>query len=310
MDIKRLYFEHPEYQVEIDWMITQRCNYSCSYCDSYDNSKPFLFRTVEEYKKAFEYLNSYFGGNMTIIVNLLGGEPTLFKEWYILMNYMWENNMVPKLTTNLSVPVDTYIDKLNKNLPPFMFGSYHPEFANLDKFCYNAEKLKERGFLKNFSLLADPNNWERTLRIYDRLKKIVPNMGLTKIKNEFTGTLSLSDDFVEYTDEQLKFLDQGNLVENEYFTLEFKDGTIIHPSQYLLRTKYNKFKGMKCYVGKYRLWIDPYGNTFPSACLGNNRRASMGNIYRGNIKRIERPIICPFNDCLCGPDIRIEKEAV
>mgnify|MGYP006176684851 FL=1 len=113
MKIKRLSFEHPDYQVEIDWMITQRCNYSCSYCDSYDNSKQFLFKTVEEYKKAFEYLNSYFGGNMTIIVNILGGEPTLFKQWYLLMNYMWENNIFPKLTTNLSVPVDTYIDKLN-----------------------------------------------------------------------------------------------------------------------------------------------------------------------------------------------------
>ena len=227
------------------------------------------------------------------------------------MNYMWKNNIVPKITTNLSIPVDTYIDKLDEKLPPFIYGSYHPEFADLDTFCYNAEKLKERGFLANFSLLADPKNWSRTIKIYNRLKKIMPNMNLTKIKNEFTGTLSIADDFIKYTDDQLKFLDEGNSVEkeNKYYTLEFKDGTIIHPSQYLLRTRYNNFKGMKCYVGKYRLHIDANGDVFPSACLLNNRRAVMGNIFKENVRRIERPIICPFNACLCGPDTRIEKRA-
>ena len=51
---------------------------------------------------------------MSIALNILGGEPTLFKKWYLLMNYMRKNNIVPILTTNLSVPVDTYIDKLDE----------------------------------------------------------------------------------------------------------------------------------------------------------------------------------------------------
>ena len=307
-EIKRVSYAHPDFQVEVDWILTHRCNYSCSYCRSYDNSKPFLFKTVEQYSKAFEYLNKYFGGNMSMYINILGGEPTLFKKWYLLMNYMGKNNIVPKLTTNLAVPVDTYIDKLDEKLPPFINGSYHPEFADLDTFCYNAEKLKERGFLKNLSLLADPTNWDRTIKIHNRLKKIAPSMNLTKIKNEFTGTLSITEGYIDYTDDQLKLLDEGNTSEDKYTTVEFKDGTVIHPSQFLLKTKYNKFKGMKCYVGKYRLHINANGDVFPSACLLNNRRAIMGNIFKENVRRIERPIICPFNACLCGPDTRIEKE--
>ena len=66
---------------------------------------------------------------------------------------------------------------------------------------------------------------------------------------------------------------------------------------------------MKCYVGKYRLHIDSNGDVFPSACLLNNRGAIMGNIFKENVRRIERPIICPFNACLCGTDIHIEKRA-
>ena len=42
---------------------------------------------------------------MRIKVDILGGEPTLFKKWYELMNWMNTSNFLPKLTTNLSVPV-------------------------------------------------------------------------------------------------------------------------------------------------------------------------------------------------------------
>ena len=65
MVIQSLKYENPKFQVEVDWDITQRCNYSCSYCASYDNSQPFNFKTIEEYIDCFKYLSDYFG-NKTI----------------------------------------------------------------------------------------------------------------------------------------------------------------------------------------------------------------------------------------------------
>ena len=166
--IKSLKYSNPAFQVEVGWDITQRCNYSCSYCASYDNTQPFNFKTLEEYTEALDYLSDYFG-NMRIKVDILGGEPTLFKKWYLLMNHMNSRNFLPKLTTNLSVPAHTYIDKLDKDLPPFIVASYHPEFANLEDFCYNLEELKERNYLKGISILGDPNHWEKTLEVYNKL---------------------------------------------------------------------------------------------------------------------------------------------
>jgi MoaA/NifB/PqqE/SkfB family radical SAM enzyme len=29
-----------EYDIEVEWDLTTRCNYSCSYCKSYDNTQP------------------------------------------------------------------------------------------------------------------------------------------------------------------------------------------------------------------------------------------------------------------------------
>jgi len=66
---------------------------------------------------------------------------------------------------------------------------------------------------------------------------------------------------------------------------------------------------MKCAVGRDRLHIKPSGDVFPSACLLNYEKANMGNIYKQNIVKAKNAITCPFNECLCGPDIRIEKWA-
>lgn len=307
MAIKSLKYSDSTFQVEVGWDITQRCNYSCSYCASYNNTQPFLFKSLEEYIDALEYLKDYFG-NMKVKVDILGGEPTLFKKWYEIMNWMNSSNFLPKLTTNLSVPVDTYIDKLDNNLPPFIVASYHPEFANLDNFCDNTQMLKERGFLKNISLLGDPQHWEKTLHIYNRLKEIVPSLLLTKIKNEHTSDYSISDDFVDYTEEQLKHFKKNPMTDDKY-TMIFEDGSIHKPSLSQIRYKYSNFKGMKCAVGLYRLHINPEGDVYPSACLANYPRAKMGNIYKKNIIKAKSAITCPFTSCLCGPDIRIEKWA-
>ena len=276
--IKSLKYSDPAFQVEVGWDITQRCNYSCSYCASYDNTQPFSFKTLEEYTEAFDYLSDYFG-NMAIKVDILGGEPTLFKPWYELMNRLVERNFIPKVTTNLSVPVETYVEKLSSELPPFVVASFHPEFADLDKFCYNATKLKQKNFLKGISLLGDPNHWDRTLVVYNRLKEIMPDLLLTKIKNEFTSGYSITDDFVNYTEDQLKYFGKNPITDKKY-TIEFEDGSVEHPSISEIRYKYSNFKGMKCAVGKYRLHINPDGDVYPSACLGNYPRAKMGNIYK------------------------------
>lgn len=305
--IQSLKYEDPDFQAEVGWDITQRCNYSCTYCASYDNTRPFEFKKLDEYIEALEYLKLYFG-NQKVKVDILGGEPTLFKKWYVLMNWMNFHGFLPKLTTNLSVPVGTYINKLDESLPPFIVASFHPEFAKLDDFCYNVERLKEKGFLKNISLLGDPNHWEETLTTYKALKSIVPELVLTRLKNEHTNDYSISDSFVYYTEEQLRYFGNNPEVDDKY-SLKLNDGSTIHPSLSKIRSNFSNFKGMKCEVGKTRLHIKPNGDVYPSACLANYPRAKMGNIYKKNVIKPKAAITCPFNDCLCGPDIRIEKWA-
>ena len=135
--VKSLKFDSPHYQVWIDWDITQRCNYTCSYCASYNNDQPFNFKPLEEYIKALTYVKSLFSDNETIMMHFLGGEPTLYKQWPELFSWLADNRFMVQLTTNLSIPAKKYINRLSTNLSQFMIGSYPPEFANFIKFRNN-----------------------------------------------------------------------------------------------------------------------------------------------------------------------------
>ena len=263
------------------------------------------FKTIEEYIDCFKYLSDYFG-NKTIKLSFLGGEPTLYKQWVDLVNWLVEYNYVLKLTTNLSVPVKTYINKLNPKLKKFIIASFHTEFANIDVFVENAKLLNNHGYLKSITFLPNPKTWETSMEQYKKLKQ-AGKVSSSKIKDEFTSDVSISSGFISYTKDQLNFFNT-NKQKNKYIKLQI-DGKITNPSIQVIRDKYSNFKGMKCAVGFTRLHIKPNGDVYPSACLLNYRGARMGNIYKKNIIKPKSYLTCPFNECLCGPDIRVEKWA-
>jgi MoaA/NifB/PqqE/SkfB family radical SAM enzyme len=301
----------PEFEAEVEWMITQRCNYSCTYCSSYNNNIPFLFKSMNQYKEVFSYLSEYFG-NKRIKLDFLGGEPMLFKKWYELVNYISEINYIPKITTNLSIPANTYADKLNPNLGRFIAATWHPEFADTKQFEKNCDILYEKGFLRGVDFAAPLYKWDEALQTYFRFcekfkHERVDFNKLIRIKYEDTGSISIANKYHEYSEEQKKYFTDGGDYDVVVTTTN-KDGSITRVKNRVEPGQLN-FKGMWCAVGKDRIHITPKGDVYPSACLLNYRKAIMGNIYKQNIIKPKSAIRCPFTACLCGPDQRIEKWA-
>ena len=204
-NIKHIATTSEEYQIEVEWMITQRCNYECTYCASYNNSGDFMFKSLEEYITAFRYLSNHFG-NKTIKLSFLGGEPMLYKQWPELVNYIAELNYLPKITTNLSIPVKSYINKLNKNLGKFIVASWHPEYAT-NEFMNNVQLLNDSNFIRSVSVSAPQEYWNEAMEVLKILKikygeKFVH---LTRIKDEDSQGLSITDKLIDYTPEQEKY---------------------------------------------------------------------------------------------------------
>jgi sulfatase maturation enzyme AslB (radical SAM superfamily) len=288
-------------------MITLRCNYSCSYCTAYDNSQPFGFKTLDEYIDVFTYLSDYFG-NQKIRISFLGGEPTLYKQWVELVNWLVDNNFVPNILTNLSIPPRTYIHKLNDRTKKFLTASYHPEMTTLEDFCENARILEDAGYLECVALLSDPNNWDQVLRAYEKLSKICTVIPL-QIQDEFTGNYSLAETIVDYTEEQMKFFKEVYKESTKGPITVDTGEEILHLGTEYVKVNHNKFKGMKCAIGRHNLHIKFNGDVYPSGCLLNYSKACMGNLYKKNIIKPKGAITCPFNQCPCSSDIWIEKWA-
>ena len=305
-NIKHIVTTSEEYQIEVEWMITQRCNYECTYCASYDNSGDFMFKSLEEYITAFKYLSNYFG-NKTIKLSFLGGEPMLYKQWPELVNYIAELNYLPKITTNLSIPVKSYINKLNKNLGKFIVASWHPEYAT-NEFMNNVQLLNDSNFIRSVSVSAPQEYWNEAIEVLKTLKikygeKFVH---LTRIKDENSQGLSITNKLIDYTSEQEKYFTFHRDYPVEIKITDINNKTTIYDK---IDAHSINFKGMNCAVGKDSIHITPNGDVYPSACLLNYRKARMGNIYKQNIIKPASCIRCPFVACYCGPDQRIEKWA-
>ena len=305
-NIKHIATTSEEYQIEVEWMITQRCNYECTYCASYNNSGDFMFKSLEEYITAFKYLSNHFG-NKTIKLSFLGGEPMLYKQWPELVNYISELNYLPKITTNLSIPVKSYINKLNKNLGKFIVASWHPEYAT-NEFMNNVQLLNDSNFIRSVSVSAPQEYWNEAMEVLKILKikygeKFVH---LTRIKDEDSQGLSITDKLIDYTPEQEKYFTFHRDYPVEIKITDINNKTTIYDK---IDAHSINFKGMNCAVGKDSIHITPNGDVYPSACLLNYRKARMGNIYRQDIIKPTSSIRCPFVACYCGPDQRIEKWA-
>ena len=297
------------YEVEIGWDITMRCNYSCSYCSSYDNHQPTYFKSLDEYEKAIIYLKKYLG-NKKAKIELLGGEPMLYKNWDQLLNIIYKVGYIPKITTNLSLNEKTLKTKINKLIPKSVIHvSWHSQFVDTQEMLSKIKILNNSGHLFKVSLLGDTRYWDNIMTIYNTLKNEV-NISISEIHDE-TSSTEIKSGVLDYSEEQIKLIKEAKYKESDYETkIITKDKVILASTgNDFFEKGINNFKGMNCEIGTTRFHIHPNGNVLPSACLSNYQKAVMGNIYKENLKKINKPIICPFNFCGCGPDIRIKKYA-
>ena len=299
------------FDIEICWDITMNCNYSCSYCGSYDNSQPTYFKTIEEYEKAVDYITKHFDGK-TLRINFLGGEPIIYKHWVNLLNMIHDRGHVVKITSNLSIKNITLIKKIKTlRAKKCFFVSWHPQFADVENITKNIKTLAENDLLDSVTILADRRYWDKVKEAVNLTKYV--RGGLTHIKDVAKGKNILTSGLIDYTENELKYIENNQPIEIYPFktTIKFFDGDkkVIKNGDDLFINQLTNFKGMNCMIGSRSLFIKPNGDSYPSVCLFNYPKAIVGNIYKENLLKPKKGIKCPFDICACGPDIRINKYA-
>lgn len=312
VEVKSLTTTFDGYEVEIAWDLTMRCNYSCSYCESYNNTDPLQFLPLDAYFASLKYLREYLG-NKNAKIDVLGGEPMLFKQWDKLLNEMHRLSFVPKLTTNLSIKTKTLEKKISELEPKNCIDvSWHPQFADEKNIIENIKLLYDSKHLRTISILADKRYWKKVKKAFKSVE-YTNKTELSFIKDESAGKNKIAHRIMEYTTDEINFINSTRQQEVSSYNTEvvFYDGSKKQISNLteFFTCGITNFKGLNCEVGKSRLHIKPNGDVYPSACLLNYPQARMGNIFKQQIIKPNNPIKCPFSFCGCGPDMRINKYA-
>lgn len=76
-------------------ILTDKCQRSCPYCFAKDYKGSGQEFTLEGFKKAVDFISTEFKG-----VNILGGEPTLHKDFVEMLNYLILNDFLIQVFTN------------------------------------------------------------------------------------------------------------------------------------------------------------------------------------------------------------------
>tara|TARA_Y100000593_G_scaffold61275_1_gene113496 strand:+ start:847 stop:1800 length:954 start_codon:yes stop_codon:yes gene_type:complete len=293
--------------LEIDYLLTFRCNYDCSYCISHDVNHPSLQKSSEEIIEAFNFIFKQYI-NKKIKLRILGGEPFVYKHFINLVNRLSNYNFLKIIIiTNLSV-VEKTLEKLKESKNILIAASYHPEYSNNRDFVNKIKYLQNKGFKTYCSVSIHPD--EKYLKtstyvlenitenIYPKFLSIQPKSNINIYGKSYEYSKTIKDTVKKYN--------ESGLVNNN-LKYEYADKTskIFSMSDVMLNNRDN-FKGLLCKAGHDKLHINEEGDIFPAACFLNSR-VILGNMFKKTFKKPTSYVTCPFTSCKCTSDLALTK---
>lgn len=126
--------------LKIEWNMSKRCNFRCSYCDEFTSDRKSPHLPFDVAKKAIDKILIK-TQDKQIKVNLTGGEPTVNPEFEKILSYMYEKNIDVGVITNGSRTLEFYKGIMPK-LKSFIM-SYHMEYHNREVLPENILELKK-----------------------------------------------------------------------------------------------------------------------------------------------------------------------
>jgi len=164
----------------IGTFITLACNLSCSYCINYDELNSSRLKSVRKPlsgKDWIEGINRLQIGRDDLPVTFQGGEPTIHKDFYEIVNGI-RDDIKLDLLTNMMFDVDEFI----RRVPPRKFSrlakyaairvSYHPEQNDIKDLIYKTQKMTDAGFYVGIYSVAVPAIMEHIRPMQDWCLKL------------------------------------------------------------------------------------------------------------------------------------------
>jgi len=260
-----------QFEYRMNWMLTQKCNFNCRYCNTEKHHSFARVLSPEQAASAFERTG------VSWLILLTGGEPFLYPRFTELCKALTQKHTIT-MTTNLSHPsVYEFADSIDPEKVLSISASFHYDELKkhnlLDDFVDKCRYLQERGFRLLVNFVAFPPHISRIEKDTDMFHKL----GIETIVYGYRGMYDGKEYPQAYNKTELEFLNTYALDDTELM---------------IARGKMN-FYGKHCHAGSRYFVMKENGDlqrcfTLPKV---------IGNLFEGNIplNRGTRP--CSVNTC-------------
>lgn len=286
---------NPNYnQFMFTWMLTNWCNYKCSYCCE----KPRLLHdwakedSISTYRLTLAKLKRF---DKPFQIELYGGEPTLHPNLLEILHTLKliENCKDIYVITNLSRPIE-YFRKLN--VPElsgiYIMASFHAEYFD-QTFVEKVKAINDMEHLRvrvTINLTDEQQHWENIINLIDQLSEHSIDYGLHFLNDTDTWKSNYTDDFFNLFRPLQKISYRDKSV--HLYNYEFDDGSNQDLNDLeVYENQYHKFTGYTCTPRFYEIDLD---GTFRNICT----RAEFNSPII-NSSKIEKTVSCPLNNCPC-----------
>jgi MoaA/NifB/PqqE/SkfB family radical SAM enzyme len=221
---------------------------------------------------------------------MLGGEPFMHPRFIELCQGLTENHII-SMNTNLSSPkVYEFADKIDpKKVRYFICSTHIPELERLNlkkDFFKKYDYMNKKGFRMEASLVVWPPLLKRLKNICDEFQE----NGVTLMPTVFRGFYEGKRYPESYTKKELILIRESNKQKESKLLAEIQSA---HGAL--------TFEGSMCKAGVNHIVVSENGDV--SRCASSH--TIMGNIYKNNVKFLEKPEECNFRICACAYEGRL-----
>ena len=259
----------------IEWIITNKCNYNCSYCIRNKNYQLGL----SDPKQFLKGIKKSIHGSWEFLI--MGGEPFVQPNFLKIVQELIDMGHSISIITNLSMPIrqiKSLCEICGKKLVRLV-ASLHLEEVNPDDFLKKAIEVK----------------------------KIINPITVFKI-NSVAKNTNIND----LGEIGKRFLKQGIGFELQSFKLPSGAFEKYSPSQKKIISKFGRmfgikepnFRGKRCWTGCSYFVLNQTGEAYRCMSALKSKKNYLGNILDGSLKLYKRSKLCEYDLCPCiGPFI-------
>lgn len=268
----------------VQWNITRRCNYNCSYCSTKHKRFSKHWRKITDDPDPYTFLDKFrkhLSGSWGFY--LCGtGEPFMTPRFLEIVKELVEMNHQIDVQTNFSMPEEKIFEfcKIVKNKLFQFRASLHLDYVSPEKFLKKALKIKK--LIGRFVVYSVAKKGK--VAELEEIGQIFRKKGITfvlQLERNYSKK-NIKEPFVNYTEKE------KNIIKN--FRYNFYDKKTL------------KFAGNLCWAGSKYFVIDEKGEAYrcnPAQRFIRDNNGYLGNLLDDTFKLKKNPSVCSYKYCYC-----------